>query len=842
LSGSYEILEFVSDVVFVGLSSSFISAIDLKSSFHKAIDNVVPGVRRRDISVMRISFVSASSRKIMQETSVLPDVLVAATRDDELSVLSSHRTLSTSPAAVLTFNVSVVVSRLGTNNGTVAYLSLTRQLNTSMSSTFYSAMQSLLPMSANLERTYYLPQGYALVSVTSPTFPPTSAPTAVAIIPIVSSINVTAALRSSLSLTVTLQWPSSTGGINGGSLYCIALSDNNYPSSIGAIKSSGFDGAFSKGSAEAIPRTALNTVMVDLTISGLSAVQSYSIYCYAENYLGAGNSLQAVLSKGITALTACCKDISHLNFPEYVFSDGSKYSASSPSLYVFTYELSSAPVGSLVVTPLIELNGVKSNDVTAMPLTSSFSRTSSLSGQFVLSADASIGGNYSISLSLSGADAIYYSSRKSTVQLLSPSALLPAPSLSSVQLSDSGQTVLVSFNSPTDKGGILDATWQCDRLFSFVSASLSKCTWLSASTVSVSFPIMLDAASTAKYLRAGDAVTLHSSLLRAFCSGSAATCASNPSSPAKSSNVQLPLNPEQPTIVITAPLNIGACSDLSIDATASYGNGGRAYSSVVWTVSATQQVNTSTVLNILQASSLSYQVFRPITLAKESLTAATYTFALRLTNFLGATSSKSFDVTVKGEKKDPEVAIIGSTFRSIFASTSLSIDSVASFSGCATASSSLIFTWSVKVDGANTAITSISPNPTKFVLSPYTLAVDKTYAITVTAAAGASSSFSTVTVYVARGALTALITGGSKRTVPVDKELYLDATQSSDADVSKNAPTSLLYQVRRTILFLSHVSSDSVNIIEVIYLSLVSSTFLSRLNFATVELQHRVSE
>jgi hypothetical protein len=749
------------------------------------------------MNIMGISFIAASSRKTMQELSVLPDVWAATKRDYGLSALSSHQTLSTSPTAIVTLNVSVGLSRLGTNDGTAAYLSLMKQLNTSMSSTFYSTMRSLLPSSANVARIYFLPKSYALVNVSSITLPPTSAPTAVSIVPIVSYINVTAALRSSLSLTVTLQWPSSTGGISGGSLYCIALSDNGTPSSIGAMKSSGFDGALSKGSVVAIPRTAANTVMVDLSISGLSAVQSYSIYCYAENYLGAGNSLQAVLSRRVTALTACCKDISHINFPKYVFSDVSKYSASSPSLYVFTYELSSAPIGSLIVTPLIAINGVKSNDVTAMPKTSSFTRTSSLSGQFVLSADASIGGNYSISLSFGGTDVAYYSSQKSSVQLLSSAALLPAPSLSSVQLSDSGQTVTISFNSPTDKGGILDATWQCDRLFAFVGASLSKCTWLSASTVSVSFPIILDAASAAKYLRAGDAVTLRSSLLSAFCSGSAATCALNPSSPAKTTNVQAPLNPEQPTIVFTAPRSIGACSDLSIDATASYGNGGRVYSSVVWTVSATPLVNTSKVLNILQASSLSYQVYRPITLAKGSLAAATYTFALRLTNFLGASSSKSFDVSVKNDQKEPDVTVIGSTFRSIFASTSLSIDSAASFSGCTTASSTLIFTWSVKLDGADTAITSISSNPTKFVLLPYTLVVDKTYTITVTAAAGALSSSSTVTVYVARGALTAFITGGSKRTVPVDKQLYLDATQSSDADVSKNAQTSLIYQVRR---------------------------------------------
>ena len=791
-------LVFTSEVFIVGPSSSIINSIDLRGSFYKSMENAMTGVRRRDISIIDISFIAESSRRSMQALSLPPDVWTIPRRDEELSAVSYQRSLSTLPTSVINFNVSVALNRLGTDNGTAAYLSLIKQLNTSVYNTFYSTMQSVLPTSATLERTYFLPRPFALVTASSPTSPPTSAPTEVAMIPIVSHINVTAALRSSLSLSVTVQWPSSTGGTYGGSVYCVALSDSSSPSSIGAIKSSGFDGALSRGSVAPIRRTTASTVLVDLSISGLSAVQLYSIYCYAENYLGVGNSLQTVISKKISALTACCKEISHANFPKYVFSDISKYSAYSPSLYVFTYELSSAPVGGLTVTPLIEINGVKSPDVTAMPLSSSFTRTSSLSGQFVLSADASVSGNYSISLFLSGTDAVYYSGQKTSVQLLSSTALLPAPLLSSVQLSDSGQTVTITFNSPTDKGGILDATWPCDRLFTFIGASLSKCSWVSAITVSVSFPVVLDAASSAKYLRAGDAVTLRSSLLRAYCSGSVRTCALNPSSNANSFTVQVPLNPDQPTIVITAPNHIGACSDLSIDATASYGNGGRIYSAVVWTVSATQRVNTSRVLNILRASSSVYQVYRPITLPKGILSPATYTFTLRLTNFLGSSTSKAFDVTVKNDQKDPDVTIIGSTFRTIFASSGFSIDSAASFSGCTAATSSLTFTWSVKLDGVDTAITSISSNPTKFILSPYTLAVDKTYTITVTAtAAGGLSSSSTVTVYVARGALTALITGGSKRTVPVDKQLFLDATQSSDADMPKNTVSSLFYQVRR---------------------------------------------
>jgi hypothetical protein len=66
---------------------------------------------------------------------------------------------------------------------------------------------------------------------------------------------------------------------------------------------------------------------------------------------------------------------------------------------------------------------------------------------------------------------------------------------------------------------------------------------------------------------------------------------------------------------VNAPQFLGSCDNLLLDATGSYGNGGRLYNAVVWTVSATDAtVDLSNVQSYLDSASALYQVFRLITM------------------------------------------------------------------------------------------------------------------------------------------------------------------------------------------------------------------------------------
>jgi REJ domain len=190
-----------------------------------------------------------------------------------------------------------------------------------------------------------------------------------------------------------------------------------------------------------------------------------------------------------------------------------------------------------------------------------------------------------------------------------------------------------------------------------------------------------------------------------------------------------------------------------------------------------------------------YQVQRPITILRSSLTSATYSITLTLRNYFGLTSSTTVDIDVTTDQTAPALNIIGATYQTMLASSYLSIHSAASLSGCASATASLKYTWAVQLNGVATDIKSISPDPTTFTLLPYSLAADQTYTVTLTASAGASSSSASVKVYVPHGDMTAAIAGGYSRTVPVDRDLVLDASNSSDADISPDKPSGLLYKV-----------------------------------------------
>jgi REJ domain len=99
----------------------------------------------------------------------------------------------------------------------------------------------------------------------------------------------------------------------------------------------------------------------------------------------------------------------------------------------------------------------------------------------------------------------------------------------------------------------------------------------------------------------------------------------------------------------------------------------------------------------------------------------------------------------------------------------------------------------VKLKGDTVPIYSTSRDPSRFALPPYSLLVDKTYTVTVTASAGRSSAAASVDVYVAHGPVSAAVVGGYTRSAPLDKAFVLDGSISYDAD--NRTSSTLAYQV-----------------------------------------------
>jgi hypothetical protein len=442
---------------------------------------------------------------------------------------------------------------------------------------------------------------------------PTSAPTVTAIVPSVSQMTISSSTRTALTLSVTLiKKRVVVGDISSGFLYCVAMINGSIPSSIGSIKAEVSDVASTENVVTTFPIGSTFPLTSSVTFTGLVALQAYAMYCYVETSLGTGSLLSEVLGTRTVQTTACCKTLSFINSPVFIFGDVTKYTAStSKSTYVFTYSMSSNPLKSLKVTPVFKLNGVVSTDIVATPSSSTFTSVSQLTGRFFLSASSVVSGSYTISLTASGVSAAQYTSGVSTtVQILSSFSPVPAPMITTSRFSNSGQAVVITFDSLTDQAGIVATSWSCNLLFTFTSASTTTCSWVNTSAVSASFGVVTSVANSVVYLAIGDSVILKAGLLKAFCSGTVTTCALNPVASSMSVIALSPRNPATPTVIVNAPKFLGSCNNLSLDATGSYGNGGRLYSTVVWTVSAIDAtVDLSAIQSYLNTVSALYQVY-----------------------------------------------------------------------------------------------------------------------------------------------------------------------------------------------------------------------------------------
>ena len=572
--------------------------------------------------------------------------------------------------------------------------------------------------------------------------------------------------------------------------------DGSAPSTIGSIKSAATDGALTVGATAIIPGAPDYPLNQTVTFTGLTALQSYTLYCYVESSTGVGSSLSAVLSTKIIVSTICCKTLTYSNSPSILYGAVSKYVGSSASLYVFTYTLSAPPSVGVKVTPLLYLNGFLSTDILAIPSSANFISTSTLTGSFILSANALINGSFVIMLSVTGSSAVEYYNTTTTVQILASASLLPPPLMVSSKFSDSGQAVVITFNTPTDSAGIVTATWPCSTLFSFAGAPLSTCSWTTASTATVSGNVLLIP---------GSIVTLLGGLLGAYCTDSVVNCNLNHRARATSLSTLAPDNPTGPVVVLNCPLHIGSCANLVLDATASYGNGGRPYTTVQWSVSAVTDSSPAAhsdainVADYLNAYSSLYQVSKPITILAQSLTKASYTITLSLTNFLSLKYFATIAVTLTIDPDIPLLSIIGPSYRTMVASSPLKILSVATFSSCSSMSDEKVtFAWTVRKESDNnqTLIKSTSLDPSIFSIPAYSLVANNNYMVKVTVSTDTSTISASIIVYVAHGVVTAVIVGGSYRSAPVDQELLIDASGSFDSDNIQGAASRLSYQVR----------------------------------------------
>ena len=600
--------------------------------------------------------------------------------------------------------------------------------------------------------------------------------------PVITSVSTSVVTRS----TITLSAEFSTTAVYAGTVYCAAFPSGTVIASNREVLTAPRSGksGYLAGAQSA-----------DVTISGLSAITTYTTYCAVVTINGVDSVLADTLSTVKAVETACCKLLTFTNAPRSVYGDLTRYSASPASQYVFDYVLSSAPGSTVTVTPTLTAssNGADPTAVTVRPSSVTITSTSTaLTGRFVLSAIAAVNGTFTVTLTPSGTSAAQFSPASTLVTVLKSSFARPPPNLSSAKFANNGGSVGILFDGPTNKAAVTASTFACSQVFEFTGASAATCSWISNSAVRA----MLGAGST---LLPNDVVTVKAGLVKAECPPST-SCTDYKAAASQSVVLSLADDAIAPTVLLTTPAVVSSCDNVTIDPSLSSGAGGRAWSAVVWSVMRAEANTVGSAPNVLAAlNARGKAIGTPIVLTRTLFSPATYTVTLTLTNFLGKSSSATTIFKLDENPNLPIVTILGPAVVTMTPSEALQLFTTTLQASCAERSSTIRYKWTASRNGAVVSLPSKSSTPSRFSLLSYALTAGNVYTFLFEATASATQNTdaitgrASVTVQVVNGAVQAVVVGGYKRQVPTSGTLAIDASASYDENVSKTTTSTLAY-------------------------------------------------
>lgn len=524
-----------------------------------------------------------------------------------------------------------------------------------------------------------------------------------------------------------------------------------------------------------LPRDLSATV----TITSLTPLSTYFVYCSVQNSLGLSTPGSTVLAQGFSTTTACCKTISFSSAPAFIYANAT---ATQLAASVPVYSLDYLPRTNITVSPsfFVLRNGsyVSTSSVRASPSKATFSSSSQVSWSSFLII-ASVSGTYRLQLSVSGDSSSQYSVTSTKTFSVVSTENTPAPSLASAIFSSGGGSVFITFDSSTNQASLsTGSTWKCNSLFSFTGASLSSCSWLNNTVVQVSFP----ASSSATLLEVGNAVTIYAGVLKPYCASSATSCSVSNNS-RQSVYVTAPSNAITPSVSLPLPSSISTCANLSVDATGSSGAGGRAWKNVTWSV--VRNDGTASVLATAFSKYNGVNTLKAFSVPRSYLDVGIQFVTLTLTNFLGRRSSRTVTVEIVSSADLPVISIAGPASISMVPSSSLSLVASSRASSCSSSTTSLVYAWSVYKDGAAmTSLKSTSRNALTFSLNAFALNSSSIYTVQFSANSSSASVSTQVTVVVKTGAVKAVIAGSSARLISSD--VTLDASSSVDESFASN--------------------------------------------------------
>jgi hypothetical protein len=523
---------------------------------------------------------------------------------------------------------------------------------------------------------------------------------------------------------------------------------------------------------------------VEVTVSNLQASTTYYTYCYVQTIYYKGISLTQILKTYQEVTTLCCKEIKFTNAPLTIYGDTSKYnSGTDPKQYIYSFTLSSPPSSSSlsIVPSLYNTDGQLLNDSHVLFRPPSFAFESNsivLSRKFIIQeihGNNKLNGKHMLSLSETNSESSEYRFPKLLmINILSSDMELPPPKITNATFSNSGSALLILFDSPTNFGRITSVYWKCSSLFQFYNDVNSNCTWISSSLVQANLGPY---DKSVKFISPNDKIVLLSRKLHNLQENQTVI-------------IRSPDKPVIPNVVLSVIRTISYCSDVTIDATFSSGDGSRDWISIIWNITSIyDNTGTGKILQYLNQNGLT--TLTPITIPSHLFQWTTYIVSLTLTNYLLQSRSQTAVFTIVGNSNIPQIRFKQASQFSILNSNKLTIQAVISRPYCAD-KFQMSYNWTIQ-NSMNEYIKFLSLQPkdvTSIYLAPYALNGGDKYRVTaeVTALPTENNPIETtvsssVVVTVKKGPLVAVISQGSIFVVPFKSNFPLDA--SSTIDTSK---------------------------------------------------------
>jgi len=514
-----------------------------------------------------------------------------------------------------------------------------------------------------------------------------------------------------------------------------------------------------------------------VTVTNLQPLTKYTMMCY-RSFMGHSSSLIDTVRNSWIANTTCC-------IPIVVTASRMSFTVSTSVFKFLSITLVNYP--SALLQLKVTVNGSSIDNVfpSIFHLNKMFGGDTTL----VTYLRPSIAGVFSYSVVVEGPSAkdytVQYSNGKNSFSVVTFDQQSALPIVASAVFSDDASFLIISFDSPTNKG-CTKPLFSCHALFDFICANTSQCQWMDTSTVHA----YINSVSS-QCVAPGDSLhILETASIKAPCEVEDCICPSSSWANSSRSSITA-LGPKfllRPIPVINSPSALGACDDLTLDLSASTGSGGRSWTSTSIRVSCG---DAAINLDLLQKFVDGMTVFYPPTPIPYFLFVKghSYEFTVRLCNFLGG-CGESFINVVALNATIPSINLPGNPIRSVKRNTMLTVVSLASLQSCSQSSSSKIlnFEWSVFSNSGvkQSSLLSITNDQTKFLLPSYSLNVSFFYNIQVTVSVKGShplkTSSASILVYVTVGSIVAVIKDGVTKNMRVLTTTDIDASSSYDED------------------------------------------------------------